>query len=333
MSRPPGSVTAGASRAPSDRSARGRGGADLHVHTTHSDGACSPCEVVIAAARVGLSALAITDHDTVSALAVARPEARHWGIELVAGAELTCGREGRELHMLGYFLREDEPALGAALAGLRDGRDERARAMAERLRGLGLRVDLEVVRRRFPRAVLGRRHLADYLARTGQVPGIREAFTLYLGDGGPACVEKARLEASEAIGLIRGAGGVAALAHPPKDLGESAIRALADDGMLALEVEGPGCSRSLGRRLRAIAERLGLIGIAGSDFHAADRPGRWVGAITTDPETLERLREAAHRPDDNQQGTDQPAIRPEGGDPSGAPGLDLSGRSHPSSGS
>ncbi len=268
-------------------------GADLHVHTTHSDGACSPCEVVVAAARAGLSALAITDHDTVSALGVARPEARHWGVELVAGVELTCGHVGRELHVLGYFFREDDPGLAAAMATLREGRARRIVAMADRLRELGLYVELDEVRRAFPRAVLGRRHLADYLARTGQVGGVREAFLQYLGDDRPACVAKPLLDAIEAIGLIDRAGGVAALAHPPHDFGESSIRVLAEAGMRAVEVDGPGCSRGLGRRLREMAPRLGLVGIAGSDFHAADRPGRRVGAVTTDAETLERLRAAS----------------------------------------
>ena len=307
MRRLPSNVPA--SRGPSWR----RDAADLHVHTTHSDGACSPCEVVVAAARVGLSALAITDHDTVSALAVARPEARHWGLELVAGVELTCEHGGRELHILGYFIREDEPDLAAAMDRLRSGRALRIEAMADRLRDLGLLVDLEAVRRAFPRAVLGRRHLAEYLARTGQVSGVRAAFAEFLGDRGPATVEKTRLDALRAIELIGRAGGVAALAHPPHDLGESAIRALADAGMRAIEVDGPGCSRGLGRRLKAIAERLRLIGVAGSDFHAPDRPGRWVGAITTDRETLERLRDAAAFADGQRP--------PE-------PGIDLSSRSH-----
>ena len=173
MSSRPSNVPATAT---AGRSLLRRGGADLHVHTTHSDGACSPCEVVVAAARVGLSALAITDHDTVSALAVARPEAQHWGVELVAGVELTCGHRGRELHILGYFIREDDPDLAAAMDALRAGRVHRFEAMAGRLRDLGLRVDLDAVRRAFPRAVLGRRHLADYLARTGQVSGLRQAF-------------------------------------------------------------------------------------------------------------------------------------------------------------
>ena len=266
------------------------GAADLHVHTTHSDGVCSPCEVVVAAYRVGLGALAITDHDTVSALPVARAEAAWWGIELIAGVELTCEFEGRELHILGHFIRDDDPALCEAMTLLRAGRIERLRTMTERLRALGLAISEEALKRAFPRAILGRRHLAEYLARTGQVADVRDAFRRYLGDGCPACVDKVRLEAGRAIALIEAAGGVSALAHPPASLREVTLRALIELGLRAIEVDGPGFSRSLSRRIQTQADRLGLIGIAGSDFHASDRPGRWVGAITTDRNQLERLR-------------------------------------------
>jgi predicted metal-dependent phosphoesterase TrpH len=242
---------------------------------------------------VGLSALAITDHDTVSALAVARPEARRWGIDLVAGLELTCEHAGRELHLLGYFIRDDDPELAAVMERIRSGRVRRIEAMAARLGELGLRLDLESVRQAFPRAVLGRRHLAVHLVRTGQVRNLREAFAQFLGDGCPACVEKTRLDILHAIDLVGRAGGVAALAHPPHDFGESAIRVLAEGGLRAIEVDVPGRSAGLGRRLKAIADRLRLIGIGGSDFHAPDRPGRWVGAITTGRDALERLRAAA----------------------------------------
>jgi predicted metal-dependent phosphoesterase TrpH len=265
--------------------------ADLHIHTTHSDGVCSPCEVVNAAVNVGLSALAITDHDTVSALAVARPEADRLGIELIAGIELTAEREGREVHILGHFFRPDDPALVATTAALRLGRSDRLRAMAERLDGLGLSVDLKALAGIFPRATLGRRHLADWLVKTRQVVDHREAFALYLGDGGPAEVAKPRLPWVEAIALIRGAGGVAGLAHPPYDLRESTLREYADAGLGAIEVDGPGITTQCGRRWREWADRLGLAPIAGSDFHAADRPGRWLGSTTTPGADLDRLRE------------------------------------------
>src|SRR5207253_1381516 len=131
--------------------------------------------------------------------AVARPEAQRWGVELVAGVELTSAHEGRELHILGHFLRDDDPALLEATATLRAGRVRRLEATAARLEQLGLSIDLPAVRRAFPRASLGRRHLADYLTRTGQVASPREAFARYLGDGRPACVERLRIDSRRAI--------------------------------------------------------------------------------------------------------------------------------------
>jgi 3',5'-nucleoside bisphosphate phosphatase len=265
--------------------------ADLHVHTTHSDGGCSPGEVVRAAANVGLSALAITDHDTLSAIAVARPEAVRVGVELIPGVELTAERDGKEIHILGHFVHDGDPDLVAACVQLREARAFRIVAMVERLERLGLTVDTEILRRTFPRATLGRKHLADWLVKTGQVPGPREAFARYLGDNGPAHVPKPRLPWLDAIALIRGAGGVAGLAHPPYDLRSNTLREMAETGLGAVEVAGPGIDARCGLRWRAWADEMGLTPIAGTDFHAADRPGRWVGAVTTPEADLARLRQ------------------------------------------
>ena len=205
----------------------------------------------------GWAQLAITDHDTVSALPIARPEAAWWGIELIAGVELTCEFEGRELHILGHFIRDDDPALCEAMTLLRAGRIERLRTMTARLRALGLSISEEALKRAFPRAVLGRRHVAEYLVRTGQVASLRAAFLQYLGDGCPACVDKVRLEAGRAIALIEAAGGVSALAHPPADLREF-------DSARACGV-GPARDRSRWAGLFAKSEP------------AASRPSRSVG--------------------------------------------------------
>ena len=266
-------------------------GADLHVHTTHSDGVCSPCEVVTAAANVGLSAVAITDHDTVSAVAVARLEAARLGVELIAGVEWTAELDGREIHLLAHFVRDDDPALIAVSTRLRAERSVRLAALVERLDGLGMRVDLEALRRAFPRATLGRRHLAEWLSRTGQVAGPRDAFARYLGDDGPAQVPKPRLGWREAIALTTAAGGVCALAHPPFNLREATLAMLADGGLSAVEVAGPGINNRLGRRWRGWADALKLIPIAGSDFHAPGPGHRWIGAVTTPIDDLERLRD------------------------------------------
>jgi predicted metal-dependent phosphoesterase TrpH len=277
------------SRIKPDRRAIRLDGADLHVHTTHSDGGCSPGEVVRAASNVGLAALAITDHDTLSAVDLARPEASRLGVELIPGVELTAVRDDREIHLLGHYVDDHDPDLVASCAALREGRARRIAEMVDRLRELGLSVDLETLRRTFPRATLGRKHLADWLVRSGQVAGHREAFARYLGDDGPAHVAKPRVPWREAIALIRGAGGVAGLAHPPYDLRLSTLRELVDAGLGAIEVGGPGIDVRLGLRWRAWADELGLAPIAGTDFHAADRPGRWVGAITTPSADLARL--------------------------------------------
>jgi predicted metal-dependent phosphoesterase TrpH len=126
--------------------------------------------------------------------------------------------------------------------------------------------------------------------RTGQAASEREVFARWLGDGGPAQVRGPRLGWEEAVAVTAAAGGVAALAHPPFDLKRSALGTLADGGLGAVEVAGPGVSARLGRRWRDWADELDLVPVAGSDFHAPDRPGRWVGAVTTPAEDLERLR-------------------------------------------
>ena len=163
----------------------------------------------------------------------------------------------------------------------------------ERLGELNLRVDLSTLRNAYPRATIGRKHLADWLVRSGQVGSQREAFLLYLGDQGPAQVPKPRLPWQVAIDLIHQAGGVAGLAHPPFDLREATLVDYVSGGLDAIEVAGPGTHPKLGLRWKSWAEKYELVPIAGSDFHANDRPGRWLGSVTMPLSDVERLRRAS----------------------------------------
>ena len=152
------------------------GRADLHVHTTHSDGNYTPAQVVELARRAGLAAVAVTDHDAVGGVAVARQAAGGSGVEVIAGVEITAEYRGRELHLLGYFFRTDDGPLTAALEKVRRGRVERFQEMVERLRACGASLDLRDVPPPAAPEALGRRHLAEMLVKQGKAGSVREAF-------------------------------------------------------------------------------------------------------------------------------------------------------------
>jgi predicted metal-dependent phosphoesterase TrpH len=263
------------------------GRADLHLHTTASDGAYTPAQVAELARRAGLAAIAITDHDTLAAVGAARAAAGS-SLEVIAGVEITAEFRGRELHLLGYFVDPEYAPLADALAGVREGRSNRFRAMVERLREAGVSVDVGAMPNE-PHS-LGRRHLAELLVAQGRAASVREAFQRWLRDGGPGAVAKARLDVAEAIALVRAAGGVAAWAHPPYD-GETrqALAALAAMGLGAVEVEYPEHGRARRHGMRRLAGELGLAVTGGSDCHGPGKRG--VGACTVSDEELELLRQ------------------------------------------
>jgi predicted metal-dependent phosphoesterase TrpH len=273
------------------RLARGRhtGRADLHLHTTCSDGTYTPAQIVELARRCGLSALAITDHDTLAALPTARAAAAETEVEVISGVEITSEYHGRELHLLAYFVADDDVELNDALADVRQHRVSRFAEMIERLRSCGVSVEEEGPG---PDA-LGRRHLAELLVKQGRVGSVREAFSRYLGDHGRVVVPKKRLPVGEALALVRGAGGVAAWAHPAYDCTQAALAELRGLGLGAVEVEYPDMRRGRTMELRAWASSLGLAVSGGSDCHGPGRRG--VGACTISSEELEQLRRQVER--------------------------------------
>ena len=187
---------------------------DLHVHTNISDGSESPKNTVIYAKRMGLYAIAVTDHDTVSGIPEAQAAGKALGVEVVAGLELGCGWGGREVHMLGYDIDPSNEELCKALQFLVADRDERNRKMAAKMNADGMHVDIDELHERYPDSVIGRPHMAMCLIEEGLAVSVQDAFHRYLDPGKKYYIRRHFLTLSEAATLIRGAGGKAVIAHP-----------------------------------------------------------------------------------------------------------------------
>lgn len=267
--------------------------ADLHVHTTYSDGEYSPSQVIDVARRVGLAAIGVTDHDSLAGIDEARGAARHASIELVAGVEITCQHHEHELHLLGYFIDTQHRPLLAALEALREFRRQRFQEMVSRLNTHGVCIPDELLPKGLPKGTLGRRHLAVLLVQTGRVGSVREAFARYLHDRHSVVVPKLRLPIAKAMALVRESGGVASWAHPPYDGLKTALVELRDMGLGAVEVENPARRRSHCKAMREIARQLDLAVTGGSDCHGPDHRQRSIGAAGVVMADLEKLRQRA----------------------------------------
>ncbi len=264
---------------------------DLHAHTRFSDGQLTPQALIARAVERHLVAVAVTDHDTVEGLAEAR-EAAAGQIEVIPGIELSCSWEGIDLHLLGFFINPDDPALGERLASLKHDRRERTRAIVQRLGSLGIQIDADQVLERSGPGVVGRPHVAQALLEAGHVRTMDEAFRRYLSPQGQAFVPKPALGPREAIALIHDADGVSVLAQPADDIGEAAADRLVGMGVRGVEVWHPRHGLAARRRWRAYATDKGLLVTGGSDFHGADR-GTDLGGVAMPPGVLDSLKQAA----------------------------------------
>ena len=272
--------------------------ADLHVHSTASDGTDPPAEVMRRAARAGLDVVALTDHDTVAGHAEARAAAGP--VALLPGMELSCRLDGRSLHMLAYLFDADQPELAAELTRIRDDRVLRARAMVDKLAGLGVNVSWGQVAAIAGQAVVGRPHIARAMADSGAIASPREAFTRdWIADGGRAYVGRYALDPVLAIDLVRAAGGVTVLAHPRAGrdtwVTNEQITRLAAVGLAGLEVFHPDQSEAERARLIALAHDLALVPTGGSDDHGSLTDYR-LGGETTSAEAYQDLLSRVPRP-------------------------------------
>ena len=272
---------------PASRSARR---ADLHTHTTLSDGRLTPEELMSLAAERGLAAIAITDHDTLDALPLAR--ATRSPVELVPGLEMSTSHQGMDLHLLGYFVDSEHPELRERLAQFRTDRTERARRIIARLAELGAPLDEQRVWERAARGVGGRPHVAGALIEAGHATDMEDAFRRFLAMGAPAYVARPAFSPAEAIRLIHSAGGISVIAHPGAAVAESTIERLAEAGLGGIEVWHPQHGVATVRRLQALARRLGLIETGGSDFHGSGRSVE-LGDVWVPLSVLAQLKEAA----------------------------------------
>ena len=267
--------------------------ADMHSHSTASDGTCPPEEVMRRASAAGLDAIALTDHDTVAghhAAAGALPP----GLTLVPGMELSCRLQGHSVHLLGYLFDPADAELAAECARIRESRVHRARAMVERLDELGVPVTWEQVSALAGDGVVGRPHIARAMVAAGVISSPDEAFGPdWIGTGGRAHVSRYALDPAHAIALIRAAGGVTVLAHPRAGarawmMPDDVIAELAAAGLQGVEVWHPDQDQAQRAHLTALAADLGLVASGGSDDHGA-LTGYRIGCETIAPEEYRRL--------------------------------------------
>jgi 3',5'-nucleoside bisphosphate phosphatase len=247
--------------------------ADLHLHTRASDGELTPVDLVRAAIAGRLDVIAVTDHDTVAGVPDALAAARGTPLRVVAGVEMSTLHDGREVHVLGYGVDPSAAPLLAHQSAAVHRREERAREMVRRLQALGLRIEFEDVLRAAGADArsIGRPHLARALVANGQARSVGEAFDRWLGDAGPAFVRSDLPPVRAAIDAIRASGGVAAWAHPDRDVLEGFAPVFAAWGMGGIECYRPTTGAEDGRRLLATARRLGMMPTGGSDWHGPHR--------------------------------------------------------------
>lgn len=244
--------------------------ADLHMHTTASDGTMRPEQIVAEAQGKGMTHIAVTDHDSVAAIGPATREAARRGMALIPGVELSCGA-AKEIHILGYgFDSEDEGLLAFCRARTAE-REERARQMVQQLGAAGVPISLGRVRE-LARGVVGRPHVARVLVEAGYASSVSDAFDRYLVPGRCGYVPKHEVKVAQAVEIITCAGGVAVLAHPMElKMGDMALEALIGEwkaqGLAGIEVYHPSAANHQAAYLLRLAQRMGMLVTGGSDFH------------------------------------------------------------------
>jgi len=270
---------------------------DLHSHSTVSDGLDSPAELVRLMAYAGISAFALTDHDSFQGLAEARREAQMLGIELISGAEISAHFDDQDdIHILALFVDETDDRLNGQLVIRQEKRRLRGEEMARRMVAAGYPLDLDAIREEVGEGVWGRPHLARALVRAGHATDNDDAFARFLQPDKPWYVGSEKWEARDVVRAIRAAGGISSLAHAVwyKKV-DVLARTLAPEGLDAIEVFHPDHGPAEEARLGHLCRELDLAVTAGSDFHGTPDGRKRPGGVAGDGEMLGILRARARR--------------------------------------
>ena len=265
---------------------------DLHIHSTASDGKFSPEAIVSKAAALGLTVIALADHDSVDGIAPALEAAKAFpNLRVIPGVEISTDMPSGEAHVLGYFIDYTSDELKSALDRFRSSRQRRAQGMIARLHDLGINVDWQRVQEIAGDGAIGRPHIAQAMLEKGYITSIREAFTGYIGRDGPAYVEREKMTPAEAVALIVRSNGLPVLAHPfTIDDPEAMIIKLKAAGLVGIEAYYNGYTADEIKSLVSLADRHRLIATGGSDYHGLDDNDETMpGGVDVPMESAERL--------------------------------------------
>lgn len=278
------------------------GQVDLHVHSTKSDGTYTPTELVNYALEKGLTAFALTDHDTIDGIEEALEAAKNKPITVIPGIEYSTEYLNRDVHIVGLFIDYKAPVFLEYLNRFQQSRTDRNYKLCTNLRGANIDITYEALREMFPDAVITRAHYAKYLLTKGYVKSMKEAFDRYLGDHTPYFVHREKITPQEVIEVTLKAGGVPVLAHPTlyklgKEQLDILVATLVEHGLKGIECVYSTYTPQEERQTKALAAKYNLIPSGGSDFHGDNKPGLDLGVgygkLYVPEEYMENLKKLA----------------------------------------
>jgi len=266
------------------------GKADLHTHTTHSDGSCSPKEIILKAKQSSIDMISITDHDNIKGFKEASETGKDLGVEVIPGVEISSEISDREIHILGYFFDPDNTELERYLSFFREERIKRAGRIANKLMNLGFEITLDEILKKTEKSSVGRPHIAQVMLEKGFISSYYEAFNKYIGNGAPAYEKKVHLSPQSAFRIISDAGGLSFIAHPG-NMPENLLKELIDSGMDGIEVVHPSHSKLQQKFYRGIVNSYFLLECGGSDYHGGKREDEAnFGQYYTNTSSVEAMR-------------------------------------------